>query len=308
MFDIPVAVIIFNRPQCTERLLAALRPIQPAKLHIIADAPRHTHPADAELCAKTRSLLEHGIDWNCQIARDYAPENLGCGRRPATGISRVFNAESMAIILEDDCLPGADFFSFCRELLLRYEHDSRVMMISGNRHFSTSIDIPSSYSFTRYTQTWGWATWRRAWQHFDYDMKNWPALRNQPAFTGNFVVDKDQRHWQRHFDTCHQDQAKHYWDYQWTWSCLSQGGLCAVPAGNLVSNIGFDAQATHTFDPGNDFFNLPAEPLHFPLHHPDAIASHPQIDRSLMDRVFHPTFRVRARRKIRRILGKVLNT
>ena len=175
-FNVPIAVIIFNRPTEAEQLLRVIRQVQPNQLFVIADGSRANKADDLELCKATRSIFDH-IDWNCQVFRNYANENLGCGLRPATGISWVFEHVEEAIILEDDCLPDLSFFQFCQELLEKYRYDQRVMHIAGSSYSIRDEEQPDSYVFSRYTLSWGWATWRRAWQHYDFDMTKWDSLQ-----------------------------------------------------------------------------------------------------------------------------------
>src|SRR4030095_1100293 len=127
----PVALLIFNRPETTARVLAEIRNARPAKLLIIGDGPRPGEPADAERCLAARAAAAN-IDWGCEVLKNYSDVNLGCGQRPASGLDWVFQNVDRAIIMEDDCLPHPTFFRFCDELLEHYRDDERVMTVSGN--------------------------------------------------------------------------------------------------------------------------------------------------------------------------------
>ena len=153
----PVALLIFNRPECTERVFAAIRQAKPSMLLAIADGPRPDRPDDIAKCAAARAIIDR-VDWDCEVFKNYADTNLGCGVRPATGISWVFDRVETAIILEDDCIPHPDFFRYCDELLTRYRDDERVMHISGNNFWAGKYQHEDSYLFSRYTLSWGWAT------------------------------------------------------------------------------------------------------------------------------------------------------
>jgi hypothetical protein len=126
----PVAFIFFNRPDLTEKVFNRIRKAQPQELFLIADGPRINNSEDERKCFEARKIVDQ-IDWECEVCRNYSDQNLGCGVRPATGISWVFEHVDRAIILEDDCLPHPSFFNFCDELLERYKYDQRVMQISG---------------------------------------------------------------------------------------------------------------------------------------------------------------------------------
>jgi hypothetical protein len=126
----PVALIIFKRPDTTERVFETIRQAKPPKLLVVADGPRTDQPGEAEKCAATRAIIDR-VDWDCEVLKNYSDSNLGCGLRPATGISWVFEQVEEAIVLEDDCVPHPTFFRFCEELLEYYRHDERIMSISG---------------------------------------------------------------------------------------------------------------------------------------------------------------------------------
>src|SRR6185436_19386626 len=175
--SVPVALIIFNRPDLTARVFEAIRQAQPRQLFVIADGPRN--PDDERLCNEARQVVAH-VDWKCDVRTDFSQTNLGCGRRPASGIDWVFSQVAEAIILEDDCIPAPSFFHFCERLLEHYRNDTRVMHISGNNYLpadkrSSEREAQSrSYYFSKYTFSCGWATWRRAWKHYDSALASWP--------------------------------------------------------------------------------------------------------------------------------------
>lgn len=171
-----VAFFIFNRPGPTREVFEKIRRAQPARLFIIADGPRTEQ--ECILCEETRKIA-NAIDWPCEVKRNFSETNMGCGKRLSSGISWVFKQVEEAIILEDDCLPDNSFFQFCAEMLEQYRDDTRIMHIAGtsaqvgNKRFNPH----ESYYFSIIANIWGWATWRRAWNLYDYDMKQWPTLK-----------------------------------------------------------------------------------------------------------------------------------
>lgn len=267
IFRTPVALIIFNRPDSTKRVFEAIRRIKPPKLFVIADGPRADRPDDKEKCAETRLIID-SIDWDCEVFKNYSDINLGCGVRPATGITWVFEQVEEAIILEDDCLPHPSFFDFCQELLEKYRYDERIMHISGDNFQFGRRQEKYSYYFSRYNHIWGWATWRRSWANYDYDMKLWPEIKKTGFLENIFEKKSYSLFWQTTFDNAYKDFNKNYWDYQWTFACWIQNGLSIIPNVNLVSNIGFNSAATHTKDNESQFANIPTEGMLFPLEHP----------------------------------------
>ena len=174
--EVPVAFCIFNRPEVTARTFAAIRAQRPRRLLLIGDGPRTEKPDDARLVQATRAAVLDQIDWPCEIATCLADQNLGCRQRMATGIGWAFSQAQELIILEDDCFPHPDFFGYCQDLLRRYAHDPRVMMISGD-HFHPQQRGSGSYYFSHWAHIWGWASWQRAWQHYDLELSDWNAAR-----------------------------------------------------------------------------------------------------------------------------------
>jgi hypothetical protein len=274
----PVALIIFNRPDTTERVFTEIAKAKPPKLFVIADGPRTDHPDDVKRCAATRAVVEH-IDWDCEVFRNYSDVNLGCGYRPASGISWVFEQVDEAIILEDDCVPHPTFFRFCEELLEKYRHDERIMQISGFNSLSGRSLTPYSYTFYRLFACWGWATWRRAWQYHDMEMKFWPLLRDT-AWLLDIIGDHGaQGNWKKIFDDAHNRAASiDYWDYQFLFACWAQNGLAISPATSLVSNIGFREDASHTKSANSACATIPVVEMKFPLRHPQYVVRDREAD------------------------------
>lgn len=301
---VPVLLIVFNRPHLTRRVLAAVRAARPARLYVAADGPRPDRAPDPALCAATRALVLAGIDWPCAVQTWFRTENLGCGQGPAAAIGWLFEQESEGIILEDDCLPTPGFFRFCAELLARYRHDRRVMHISGN-NFARAARQPvapgaESYHFSGRVHSWGWATWRRAWQHFDFDLALLPELRRRGTLADIYSSWLERQYWLRKFEAVRTGpQPAHIWDYQWHFAVAAHGGLAVVPAVNLVANIGFGADATHTFD-AHDAHPTPHE-LPFPLRHPPVVLRDGRRDR----RHFREHLAGRAHAVVRRLLGRL---
>lgn len=269
----PVLLLIFNRPATTRQVLAAIRAARPPRLYVAADGPRPGHPTDATTCAATRQLVLGGIDWPCEVHTLFQEVNLNCGVGPATAISWFFAHEPEGIILEDDCVPASSFFRFCQELLAHYRHDARVMHIGGN-NFSPEGQLPPppgapAYYFSAQVNSWGWATWRRAWQLFDFDLTSFEAVRASGALARAYSSGLEARYRLGKIAEVRALPAPaHVWDYQWHFAVAANSGLCVVPATNLVGNIGFGDHATHTHNAADELAAVPTQELAFPLTHP----------------------------------------
>jgi hypothetical protein len=261
----PVALLIFNRPEETARVFEAIRRARPRVLFVSADGPRPDRPGEAERCAAARAITEE-IDWQCQVFRNYSDTNLGCRIGEWTAFEWVFNTVEEAILLEDDCLPNLTFFQYCEELLERYRHDCRIMHISGNNFQFGRWHGSSSYYYSRYPNSWGWASWRRAWKHYDLHMTAWPELRRQGWLNDLFRDPAHVRFWDRIFQYTYEGDID-TWDYQWVFACWLQNGLSIIPNVNLISNIGHGPEATHTLVPTH-LAQLATTAMSFPLEHP----------------------------------------
>lgn len=240
--DTPVAFFIFNRPELTKVVFEAIAQAKPKKLLVVADGPRV--PEEVEKCQKTREIIDR-VDWDCQILTNYSEVNLGCKRRVSSGLDWVFSEVEEAIILEDDCLPAPSFFYFCQTLLDHYRNDRRIMMISGDSFLANPSQNDYSYSFTKYIHIWGWATWRRAWKHYDVNIKTWPEYKKLDILSSLWESPSEQKYWTDIFDRVFEGTID-TWDYQWAYACWSQSGISIIPNANLVSNLGFGPEATHT--------------------------------------------------------------
>jgi hypothetical protein len=284
----PVVLILFNRPENTAEVFAAIRAARPPQLFAIADGPRRDVESDVAKCAATRAIIER-VDWPCQVFRRFSNDNVGLRRNVSEGLDWVFSQTEQAIILEDDCLPDPSFFPFCQELLERYAQDQHVAMIGGT-HLDPAHTAPpgdESYYFSRFAHIWGWATWRRAWQLCDQEMKEWPALRRT-----NWLMDKcgtrtAENFWRRHFDDSYarNPDGLSTWDVPWLFACWRQDLVSIVPRNNLVANMGFGVDAAHTKSQTRAA-RLPTGPMQIPLRHPKEKIANAAADRYIQENFF----------------------
>lgn len=284
----PVAFLVFNRPSKTARVFAEIRKARPEKLYVIADGPRHE--ADAIKCRAVRIIID-GVDWPCKILKNYAEKNMGCKNRISSGLDWVFQQVEEAIILEDDCLPDQTFFPFCQTLLEKYRHDSHVMHIGGYNmavkdkkiHCPESpakspSDHQASYYFGHVGLICGWATWRRAWQYYDVNIRQWPEIKKSKLLDQTLRNPPAVDHYERLFDQYY-NQTVDSWDTQWLLTRWKQHGLSIIPRTNLMTNIGFDSEGAHkAMDPDDERAHVPVEPMPFPLIHPASTTVNKKAD------------------------------
>jgi hypothetical protein len=263
----PVTFLVFNRPELTAQVFARIREARPPKLLIVCDGPRPNRPDDAEKVSAVRNLIDRGVDWPCEVMRNYADKNLGCRNRIASGLTWAFEQIEESIILEDDCLPDPSFFGFAETMLNRYRHDDRILHVSGNNLTAPHHRPPDSYWFSRHPWIWGWATWRRAWQQYDAEMSTWDARRS--ALEASFASSWERAFWIAAYEEARRDLTKAgTWDFPWVYTCRSLGGLCIFPRENLIENLGFGGDSTHTSTEMNRL-RLPAQNLG-PITHPQS--------------------------------------
>ncbi|WP_210114478.1 nucleotide-diphospho-sugar transferase [Hymenobacter elongatus] len=299
-----VLLLLFNRADTTRAVFETIRQARPARLYLAADGPRPGHPTDAATCAAARAEVAH-VDWPCQVHTLFQTRNLNCGVGPATAISWFFSHEEEGIILEDDCVAAPDFFRFCAELLARYRHDARVLHIGGN-NFGSEARQPllpgaDSYYFSGQVNSWGWASWRRAWRLFDFELTHFETLRTQGVLRKHYGGWLEEQYWLRQFAAVRRAPAPpDVWDYQWHFAVAAHAGLTIVPAVNLVGNIGFGHYGTHTHDAADDFAAVPTAALPLPLQHPVAV----QRDCPRDQRRFREFLAGRVAAKARRLLRR----
>jgi len=281
-----VALIIFNRPQHTAQVLAQIAKAKPKNLFVIADGPRTERVGEAELVRETRAIIAR-VDWPCRVYKNYSDINLGCGVRPFTGISWVFNQVDKCIILEDDCVPDPSFFRYCQELLEHYEEDQRIFMISGDNYLQGGKSGRGSYYASVYPFIWGWATWRRSWQRVDFELREWMALRGTPWLSDYLQDYEAARYWSGRFDYVAGGQRRDIWDVAWVFACWRAGGMVLLPRVNLVRNIGWGAESTHTNEAVGAMI-VESQPIELPLMHPDDLRVDRRTDRLLFERIFAP--------------------
>jgi hypothetical protein len=268
-----ILFLIFNRPDCSRQVFEMIRTQQPARLYIAADGPRGHVESDADNCRATRKVVE-SIDWPCQVRQLFREENLGCRVAVSQAISWFFENEPEGIILEDDCLPTNAFFQFVTAALEKYRHDDSVFTING---CSLGFENPTGLQAfgSQFMNMWGWATWRRSQQLVDYGMSSWkssrlPVLKLMERLSlrptpRDFLWASELA---SAFERTSAGQVN-TWDYQWVWTGIEQRKTVIVPPVNLVRNLGFDENATHTVLADEHLGNLPLHDIEVAVDLPD---------------------------------------
>jgi hypothetical protein len=263
----PVAFLIFNRLDVTQKIFEVIRHVRPTKLLVVADGPRLGIYGEHEKCAAVRAIIDT-IDWPCEVLKNYSDINLGCKVRVSSGIDWVFENVEEAIILEDDCLPHPDFFVFCEKMLEFYRDDDRVAMIAGTNYMHDKLAIKESYCFSRLFNIWGWASWRRAWRRYDLTLKDWAQFKRDGQLRNYYNEPYKQKIMASMFDEAFNNRID-TWDIQWAYSCLFNNAVSIVPKKNLISNIGVVGTHTSGNSTGNYF---PLFPIDVDFVHPEKVS------------------------------------
>ena len=300
----PVLFLVFNRPDTTQRVFDAIRAAQPPRLYVAADGPRAARAGEAERCEAVRRIAT-AVDWPCELVTLLRTENMGCKMAVSAAITWFFEHEPEGIILEDDCLPDPSFFGYCDALLERYRDDDRVMCVSGDNFIAPHWQPDHSYYFSRYAHIWGWASWARAWKHYEVDLNAESGESIEAVLARTFPAESSLRaHWygvlldvaMGRIDT---------WDYQWTYALMRRGGLSCVPCSNLISNVGFGPGATHTIGPESRLAGLPIAGLNLPMVHPSQVHRADKADTWIERGVFEIPARTPLRRSLKNLLRRL---
>ncbi|MBL7962342.1 MAG: nucleotide-diphospho-sugar transferase [Flavobacteriales bacterium] len=305
-FNTPVLLIAFNRYGPARKVLEAIRAVRPPRLYFACDGPRNA--MENEACEKVRSLVR-SVDWPCEVFTRYSPVNLGVRHGEAQAMSWFFEHEEEGIVLEDDTLPVPGFFWFCQEMLERYRSDERIWCIMGNNLMPEwrSRD-KSSYWFSAhgYGAYWGWAGWRRVWRHYDVDMRDWPAIRKEGLLDGHFLSRGERAEALKLFDYTYLGRIRS-WDYQFDLARILNHGITVLPSNNLVLNIGFGPDGTHTINENDPRNKRDAKDLDFPLVHPKYILPEGTRDRAYFERYIRPSLWRRMKYVVKRMVDPALS-
>jgi hypothetical protein len=303
----PILLIIFNRLDTTQSVFQAIREARPSQLFIAADGPRTDKEGEAEKCETVRKYVLENIDWNCEVKTLFQDDNLGCGPGPVTAISWFFSHVEEGIILEDDCLPHPDFWAYCRELLDKYRENEHIAVISGNNFQKGKKYGTASCYFSKYGTTWGWATWRRVWKGYQFDLNLLDKDKVWQKIDVTFKAKAERNHWKAVFESVIESN-RDIWDYQFLFHIWCNDMFAVVPNVNLVKNIGFGEDATHTFDPDSEAAFIETDAI-FPIKHPKQIRVSDKADSYIFSHYFDKRSSLNFLEKIKvacvRILKKI---
>lgn len=270
-FQTPILLITFNRPNHTLKVFEEIKKQYPTKLFVFQDGARLGNETDKIKCAEVRAIFETSVDWDCELKTFYSDVNLGCGPGPVAGITWFFEQVEEGIIIEDDAIPAEDFFNFATVLLERYRENKDVRAI-GSMKVDPLVYGEASYYFSMMNRTLcAWATWKRAWQDFDYHLRHISKREFYKALRYYKVTLRENEYWYERLLEIQKDGlGDTSWDQQFWMSIWLNKGMGISPNVNLSSNIGFDEGATHTLDKNSVAANVKTDSL-ISIIHPEKL-------------------------------------
>lgn len=281
--ETPILFLVFNRPDTTRVVFDQIKKAKPTYLYVAADGPRSSVNGEAEKCEQTRNIIKE-INWPCAVKTLFRNENLGCGPAVSSAITWFFEEVPEGIILEDDCYPDLSFFCYCEELLERYRDTDQVMLIGGNNFQDGQIRGSGSYYFTHYPEIWGWASWRRAWKNYDFNMTDLEATFKTEKLENSFTTSLEKNYWLEKFSQAKNGKTN-TWDYQLMYSILKNDGFAISPQVNLVKNIGIENNPTH-HSLADSKKDLKTNVLTFPLAHPEKMMVNKAADQYTFSQIY----------------------
>lgn len=251
----PVALFVYKRPDLARQVFERIRAAKPSVFILVSDGPRN--PSEIQSVRECQSLAED-VDWDCQVISIFSEKNLGCRGRFFSALEMIFNNFERLIVLEDDCLPEPEFFSFCDWALDFFEHRSDVFLLTGTNFGPQLHDLRNGFS--RYLNIWGWASWRSRWRHVNphLGVADIRVMRHSMRRSGFRAWER--LYWSEVFK--HAILSRGAWDFYIQEAMLRTSTLCVYPAQNLIRNIGFDARSTHMTGAAPDYVlrTAPNEP------------------------------------------------
>ena len=251
-YDTPIMMIFFNRPNTLKKVFEWVRKAQPKQLFLVQDGPRQDRPDDVEKIMECRKIVEN-VDWECEVHRNYAEQNMSCDHREFTGISWCFEYVDRLLILEDDCVPSDSFYGFCAEMLERYKDDERIYSVSGFNRIGVYDQTPYDYIISRAGAGIGWATWKRCWDYVQ-SIKSLEFVDDEEFMRYyNAIISK---HMPKQYDgilargkkvrDLDQSMGKYSsWEYLSGISAILNNQLVITPKRNMIKYIGITEDATH---------------------------------------------------------------
>ena len=268
--DVNVLIIFFVRDEVLKKTFEAVKKARPRRLFLWQDGPREGRADDLEGIARCRKVVED-IDWDCEVYTNYNEKNIGCDPSIYYAYKWVFSKVDKCIFLEDDQVPNQSYFQFCKEMLNKYENDTRISHICGYNYTEIAPDCDADYLFAPFGSG-AWATWKRVADEWEGDyafLKEQAEMQWLKERYGK-IAEISFKNAQKHKET-----GKEFWESIVGCNCMLNNHLVIIPRKNMVSNIGLTANSTHSNTQKKylpkataNLFEMHTYELEFPLKHP----------------------------------------
>lgn len=297
MFQVPILIVIYNRIEETHNLFQIIRQIAPKQLFVAADGEDKEKKFDYAKCIRTRNVIKP--EWDCELKTFFSDEHLGKAQMVYQAISWFFDNVPEGIILFDDNLPHLEFFPYCELLLDKYRDNSEIMHISGSNFHKKkkTKKLNNSYYFSAYSFIWGFATWKRVWDHFDLSMEEFEDVDFQEILSIYMEKKKEKKKWLRIFNILNKNKLD-LWEYKYNFHIWLHEGLCITPKVNLVKNVGFK----HGKRVVRKLMKK-TKPI-LPLNHPTRVRHNKVLDKYTFKKVYKRSFFIILSSILRSFFGK----
>lgn len=312
-FDIPIVMIIFKRVDTSLQILKRIAQVRPTRLYLLSDQGRNDE--EKELVRQCRKTIEDNISWDCEVIKNYAIENKGVYANIGLGAKWVFEREECAIFLEDDNLPEVTFFDYCKELLIKYKNDSRVLWICGTNYLGKyHSESSESYMFTKHLLPCGWASWAYKFLRYydgELELAKDKRLINRirDEYECKALYEQQMQSVQLELKLKEKGERFHSWDYQMAFSIRAENLYGISPKVNQIKNIGVDEFSEHGGTSFNKimtkrFCGMESYPLEFPLVHPKTVLVDRNYEKLIGNIILYP-LSIRVRSKITRVIKQI---
>ena len=307
---LPILLITWKRPFHTLQVIESLKLIKPNKVFVASDGPNPNNLEEIKLVKETRNILEDKINWKCEVYKKFNSINQGCRLGVTSAIDWFFENVEEGIILEDDCVPHPDFFIFTELLIERYRNDKRIWTISGNNYQDGKWRGDGSYYFSRFPHCWGWATWKDRWFNYSQEKFIFQKLKTAKMLQNIFPLKRDLSFFSSFYEKLYKYNKPDSWAYRWFLVSQAHGGMSVLPNKNLVKNIGFSSNATHTKRGDSptklNYTNLECTGI-LPLKEPSFIMRSIDADTYTFNNYFYPKMHIKIINKFKFLIGILKN-
>lgn len=244
----PIVLFCYNRPSHTEQTLIALSNnslANQSQLIVFCDGPKENASAEQRSKIETVRTLVKSKQW-CKEVIVYENEvNKGLADSVIEGVTQMVNKYGKVIVLEDDLITSKGFLKYMNDGLNKYEDCENVMQVSAHCFPAKNISKRNQSFFLPLTTSWGWGTWKRAWDKFDAQATDYELLKTDVDLKDRFNLNNSYPYANM---LIHQMEIKDIdsWAIRWWWSVFKLNGLVLFPDRSLVKNIGFGEEGTHT--------------------------------------------------------------